>query len=71
MRVQGSCACVCVPVFYSLRDKCVTMKVCVPGMECVCAPMVCECASGMQCVRLRARVMGHKPVCLCVSLGVS
>lgn len=48
-----------------------TTKVCVPGMECVHSPMVCECASGIQCVRLRARVTGHKPVCLCVSLGVS
>lgn len=37
MSVQGSCACVCVPVLYPFRNKCVTMKVCVPGMECVCA----------------------------------
>lgn len=53
------------------KNECVTTKVCVPGMEHVCTPMVCECASGMQCARLRARVTGHKPVCLCVSLGVS
>lgn len=43
------CLCVCAPVFSLLRNECVTTKVCVPGMECVCAPMVCECASGMQC----------------------
>lgn len=42
-------------------------------MECVCARPdgVRMCIWDAVCAHLRARVTGHKPVCLCVSLGVS
>lgn len=50
-----------------------TTNVCVSGMECVCARPdgVRMCIWDAVCAHLRARVTGHKPVCLCVSLGVS
>lgn len=51
----------------------VTTNVCVSGMECVCAcpDGVRMCIWDAVCAHLRVRVTGHKPVCLCVSLGVS
>lgn len=52
VNIQGrQCLRMC-PVLPPPRHECVTMNVCVSGMECVCAPMVCECASGMQCARI-------------------
>lgn len=73
MNIQGRlCLCVC-PVSPPPWKECVTMNVCVSGMECVCARPdgVRMCIWDAVCTHPRARVTGHKPVSLCVSLGVS
>lgn len=46
-------------------------SVCARDGMCVRLDGVRMCIWDAVCKRLRARVTGHKPVCLCVSLGVS
>lgn len=64
VNIQGRlCLRVC-PVSPPPWKECVTMNVCVSGMECVCARPdgVRMCIWDAVCTHPRARVMGHKPV---------
>lgn len=50
--IQGRLCLRACPVLPLPRKECDRECVCVRDGMCVCAPMVCECASGMQCVHI-------------------